>query len=541
MKKIEIIILLVILFLSIFIYSHQLSSIPPGFYIDEAMPAYSAYSILKTAKDEYGKLLPVAFRFFGSYNTPLFIYSLVPAVSALGLSITTVRLTSVVFGILLIPTIWFLIQKMKISSGFIALLGTFIFAISPWNIFYARIGYEVTLAFFLSTLAATTLWLSFKNNKYLPISALLFSLATYAAYTQRFLVPIFLLFFLLVFRKQVFTKSNHKALTRSLIIILVTQIPNFFLLTTPAFFPKSDVSSSSYFLAKLVSYFSPRSLFFTPDPDPQRSIPELSTLYFWLVVPYIIGAIKLFQKPRLPQNKFILLLLFTAPIPASLTKDPFSTHRAMPLLLPVILIITMGLETLSQKIKKYLFIPALIPLIVYSFLMLYRGYFVLLPQQRAMVWGAGVDKLAEYILSNPNSFFIIDTNRVKPPYAALAFYLAYPPEKFQKQVDQTIKNNYYQNPPFSNHFKFANLETRPINWGVDIYKKVILVGDNIAISQTQAAEHSLEKVFEVKDPLDKIVFEAYKTNPKEKCLNSIQKDPLCEDILSSVDNNTTQN
>jgi len=64
----------VVVLFSIFMFFWRLDSTPPGFYIDESLHAYNAVSILETGKDEYGKSFPILFRFYGSYNEPLYVY-----------------------------------------------------------------------------------------------------------------------------------------------------------------------------------------------------------------------------------------------------------------------------------------------------------------------------------------------------------------------------------------------------------------------------------------------------------------------------------
>src|SRR3990172_11807128 len=73
------------------VFFYKLDKIPPGFYIDEALPGYNAYSLLLTGKDEFGKSFPMFFRFYGSYNPPLFTYLVIPWVASLGLNIFAVR------------------------------------------------------------------------------------------------------------------------------------------------------------------------------------------------------------------------------------------------------------------------------------------------------------------------------------------------------------------------------------------------------------------------------------------------------------------
>ena len=93
-KIITIIFIFAILLVGIYVYFYKLGEIPKGFYIDEALPGYNAYSILKTGKDEYGKYLPLVFRFYGSYNPPLYTYFTVLSVKVFGLNIFSVRFVS---------------------------------------------------------------------------------------------------------------------------------------------------------------------------------------------------------------------------------------------------------------------------------------------------------------------------------------------------------------------------------------------------------------------------------------------------------------
>src|SRR3990167_10691408 len=92
--------LILVFILGIFVYFYKLDKIPSGFYIDEALPGYNAYSILKTGKDEYGKFLPLLFRFYGSYNPPLYTYLTVFPIAAFGLSVFSVRFVSALAGLL---------------------------------------------------------------------------------------------------------------------------------------------------------------------------------------------------------------------------------------------------------------------------------------------------------------------------------------------------------------------------------------------------------------------------------------------------------
>ncbi len=520
----ENILLLLIILLSIFLRFYKLGSIPNGLYVDEAASAYNAYSISETGKDEYGKTFPVAFRFFGSYSPPLYTYLTTIPVKIIGLNIFSARLVSAISGVIGVILIYFFFPGRK------GLIASAVFAISPWAIFYSRVGYEINLGFILLSLGILFLWLGINKPKFLFYSYILFSLSTYGAHFERYLAPLILIGSVIVFKK--FSRWG-------MVVAAIIQIPNIYLLFTPAFFAKGGLfyqdliisqakkisifpiflsyplSFIREFVSRYISYFSPRNLFLLEDYDLQRSAPGLSVLYFWMVVPYIVGLICLMKEKKKILNRFLIFLLVIIPIPLAFVKDPFSSQRGLAMLLPIVLIITLGLDYLLLKYRKITFL-LLFALVSISFVFLWRSYFVLLPYERAKIWNWGFDKLATEIQKRPNENFVIDQSRAKPVYIELAFYLKFPPEKLQQVVDSTIKNNYYTNTKFSDNYRFANIETKGIKWEEDIYKKQILVGDEFSVSGTQAREHFLIPVFEIRDPVGMIVFRGFRTNPEQK-------------------------
>lgn len=546
----EVFILLTAVVLGFFLYFYKLNTVP--LYIDEATTGYNAYSLSTTGRDEYGKSWPTALRFLGSYSPPLYTYLTTLAIKVNGLNIESVRLISAILGLLMIFVVFIFLKNLKFYQNFFTpVLTALFFAISPWNMFFARTGYEIYLGFFTYSLGALFVWLGFKSKIFIPIGFAIFSLSTYTAHTERLASPLF--FFLIVgfFRRELFAKENRLFTIIGLVIALIEQIPNLKLFTTPAFATKNDLFYSSLivgqstkipflpdfityplsfireFFSQLLVYFSPRSLFFLPDPDPQRSLPELSVFYPWMIIPYVLGLAFFWAKRKLREVKYFLLLAVSILVPVSLANDPFSTQRALPLLLPLIVIISCGIDKLLLiKPRKILFIAVFI-LVFFSLVSLWRSYFVLFPIERAKTWGYGFEQLTQEIKKRPEEMFVIDQSRTKPTYIELAFFLKYPPEKFQQETDRSIKNNYYTNTKFDSFYRFANIETRNIKWESDIYKDLILVGDGLAVSEEQTKEHFLTKVFEIKDPTGQIVFRGFKTNPKEKCAALISKSPLC--------------
>lgn len=532
---------LLIVALGAFLYFYKLDEIPNGLYVDEAVSGYNAYSVLKTGKDEYGKPFPLAFRFFGSYSPPMHTYLTVPIIYFRGLKISSPRVISGISGLVLVIAVFFFIKSLKIiRSPLTPFLGAFLFAISPWLIFYSRAGYEMNIGFALFSLGVLYLWLGLKKPKLLLLGFPILSLSSYGAHTERFLVPIIAVLFLLVFKKVLFLSKKY--LSSSLLLAFLIQLPNIYFLSTPAFFTKSTLFYKGAifsqaekianflptfigvplafireFTSQYLSYFSPRSLFFLGDPDLQRSIPELSVFYFWMVIPYLYGIYRLFKSIKTDETKFISLLTLVIPIFPALSGDPFSSQRALPLLLPLSLIIFLGIDGLIYNRKIVYWSLTFLVFSVFSLLLLWRSYFVLFPKERAKIWGYGFSPLAEEIRKRPNEKFVIDQSRTKPAYIELAYFLEYPPEELQRSVDPKVRENYYSMVDFKQEYRFANMEIRNIEWKTDIYKEQILVGDELAVSESQQKEHFLTEVFEIRDPIGFIVFVGYKTNPARKC------------------------
>jgi len=506
-KALEIFLLAFIVLLGLFIYLYKLGEIPPGLYLDEAGTGYNAYSILKTGKDEYGKYFPMAMRLFGSYSPPFYIYFSVPVMAIFGLSVFSTRFISAISGAVAITIVFFIIKELKITkSRYAPLVATLFFAITPWAVFYSRMGYEQNLAFLFFSLSVLITQKSLNNPKLLAIAIPTMSLATYTDYSQRLLAPLLFAGIIIIYKDKLLVKKNIRPIIYGIIIAAIIQIPNLKMLFTSSFFTKTDhlytdvVYSQAQkithflpsviavplaflreFLSKFTTYYSPRSLFFLPDSDLQRSIPELSVFYSWMLIPYTIGFYYLWRKRTSLSTRFIILLLIITPLPGALTREPFHIQRTLPLLLPLTLIISIGIDRFIKNKSIATWLPISIFLLTVSLITLWRSYFVLLPQERADIWGFGYPKLAEYIKNHPDKTFVIDQSERTGPkdiaYIQMAFYLNLPPEILQADQNPEIAGDYYNNIEYSFVHKFANIETKQIDWGESVYRDVIFVGD----------------------------------------------------------------
>ncbi len=542
-KYSEILIITTILLLALFLRFYKLSEIPNGFYVDEAAIGYNSYSLLETGRDEYGKTFPIILRSYTMFAPPLYTYFTMLPIKLFGLSIFSVRFISALSGVLSTLIIYFICKQIHLfHSKATAYIAAFLYAISPWSIFFSRGAFEANLAFFLLSLGIFFALLTKKNRWNLVVSFLFLSLSTYAYHANR-LLSILVGFGILVwFVRGAKWKGSIKQITLAIILFLIVQIPYLTILNTEAFqsratgllylgeverqsetirylpsFISYPLSFAREFFAQYIAYYSPKNLFFIPESDLQRSVPELSVWYFWMVIPYIIGLYLLIKRFKEKNVQLLWFLFLTFPIPAALTKDPFSSLRALSLMLPTLLIIVLGIEHLLGKIPKKFGFLLSAGIVCLSGILLWRSYFILFPTERAVYWDYGFSQVAGIIHENPDTHYLVDQSRLEPPYILLAFHLKLPPQKLQAASDPSIKNDYYNGKEFNSTYSFSNIETRNIIWEEDIYKEQVLVGDSYAISEDQAKEHKLTKVFEIEDPLHEVVFVGYQTNPTEKC------------------------
>ena len=159
MKRILFILIMVLAFgLRIF----KLGQNPPSLYWDEASLGYNAYSIATSLHDEHGEFLPLArFIAFGDYKPPGYVYAIVPWSYLFGLNEFSVRLPSMIAGFLMVVITYFLTLKL-FQKVKMALLSSFILAISPWALQFSRAAFEANLAAFFNL---TAVYFFFSSHK----------------------------------------------------------------------------------------------------------------------------------------------------------------------------------------------------------------------------------------------------------------------------------------------------------------------------------------------------------------------------------------
>jgi hypothetical protein len=168
-----------------------LESAPPGLYVDEASYGYNAYSILRTGADEGGVRMPLYFRAFGEYKSPLFTYALVPVVAVLGPTPLSVRLGATLFALATALFVALLVHEGTGHRG-LAWLAFAFAAFVPWLFTPARGGSE-SVALPCMIAAAWWTWLvALRTRRLLPFAAswTAWTLAFYSYSPGRLVAPV---------------------------------------------------------------------------------------------------------------------------------------------------------------------------------------------------------------------------------------------------------------------------------------------------------------------------------------------------------------
>ncbi|HVO69472.1 MAG TPA: glycosyltransferase family 39 protein [Aggregatilineaceae bacterium] len=145
---------LAIVFLAGFIRFHALDTYPILFNQDEMELGYDAWSIWQTGRDQHDELLPLFFRSFDDYVSPVAHYVTAPFVGLLGLSEFSTRLPAAVLGVATVFLVALLGREwFSPAAGVVAAL---LMAVEPWPVNYSRIAFPASLVPFFTTAALFT-------------------------------------------------------------------------------------------------------------------------------------------------------------------------------------------------------------------------------------------------------------------------------------------------------------------------------------------------------------------------------------------------
>lgn len=454
----------------------------PSLNPDEAALGYNAYSLLQTGKDEHGVSWPIHFKSFGDYKPGGYIYLDLPFIKILGLNVLATRLPNLFFSTLAVFILYKLVYLLTNNSK-ISTLSSFVLAVSPWHLQFSRGAWETSTALFFLLLGIYFFYsYIIKSQKiyiYLLPIPLVISLATY--HSVRLIAPILLLVLFIFNFKKLF--NFHVLLAIILGLILITPIAFSFLenggttrlggvgltadkgpvsraeellnqhgnvrLINRAMHNKRVLYALSW-VEKYTSHFNLNFLFINGDEVPRSKNPDMGQLYLLELPLLILGIIKLIQSQNKNLQQFTFSFLFISPLASSITYQAPSALRALPMVIPISILISLGLSLIKNKILIiFIFFLYLISILYYL-----DAYYIHAPKRYSFAWNSGFSETIPYVESQKNNYQnIYFTNKYDQPYILYLFFSKYDPNKIQKQIKLTPPDQF----GFSTVLKIDNI------------------------------------------------------------------------------------
>lgn len=540
--------MVIILAVGFYFRFNKLGEAPAGFYLDEAAIGYNAYSVLLTDKDEYGMKLPLIFRSFGDFKAPVYSYILVPLLKYFELNEWSTRFPSALFGISTVIVLFLLIKEISENKkSLLPFVSALFLAISPWHVLFSRTTYETNLALFFLVSAILFLYKSFKKPVLMVVSALFWSLSFLTYHSERLIAPMMLCLVLISKRELILgkVKEYRKYMVLSVIVGLVMVLPTVFLFKTPGFLSRANTLSifstkrqmpygydeeysgifsglvkneeilmAREFASLYLSYFSPRYLFNLGDYEPRSSYPEMATFFVWQMPFYLVGLFGLIKEKKEKDLKFLVLtMLLISPIPAAMTRDPYSSIRALPQVIPLVVIMAYGLLKISEKIRiNALGYTVGFAVLLFSLVKLNSSIFTLNEYFRAKHWEYGLKEAINIALEHSPELPIIIDNSRGEPYIQALFFTKYDPVSYQNENFEVNLGEYYTNMNRVTRKNMERITVKTIEFGEDTGgKEQYLVADVLAISDEQIRNHKMIKIADVKYPDGSVAYRVVKT------------------------------
>lgn len=513
MKK-ELLVLIFIFFLAFILRFYQLGKIPPNIDWDEAALGYNAYSLLKTGRDEYGVSWPLVFRSFDDYKPPLYFYLTMPSVAIFGLNEFSVRLPSALFGTLTVLVTYFLVRelfnmsyesykpyKTYRTNNLLPLLSAGLLAISPWHLYFSRIGFEANVGIFFNVLGVY-LFLRALNNGWLMIpAAVVFALGLYEYHSERIFIPLLVFGLLLTYRKKLLKIKKQVVIAGLTMLVLV--LPAVKIMTAPEnlmrfqgtssfadqtgllernivkledaqkkndwlgmIFANRRITYAQVLINGYLSHFNFNWLFISGDQERHKA-PGVGLLYWW-ELPFLLTGIYYLLRSDLDKKiKYTVFWWFlVAPVAASPTTELPHAVRTL-VFLPTFQIFTAyGVISVVSSIKNQvsrrkllLAVSCWLLAVGFNFFYFFHQYFIHLPLEFSQYWQYGYKQAVEYVQENYDKYDkIIVSSQLEQPHIFFLFFLKYPPEKYLAEGGTTSGGfEEYRN-------RFDKFEFRRISW-----------------------------------------------------------------------------
>ena len=471
--------LILIIFLGAFLRLFKIMEFPIQLNHDEITQLYDAISIAQTGRDIYGNFLPTIFPSVNDFKSPFYTYATAFTYLLLGGHEWIIRIPGVIFGILMIPAVyWFTLKLLKESR--IALFASFFTAIAPFEIFFSRKSFENIAGIFFLLIGLSCL-LSYieKNDKvrWLYLGVFFSSLGMYTYFSHAIIIPLLLIslvviyskFFLHNIRKVAFAALFFIILISPLLLIIYTN-PDARIRTKTVFIGQDPVLGeqlelnnvdgalgklldikilAGYSFNRYLQQFDPMYLYGNGLDFTNETLIGVGPMLFCLFPFLIFGIIYLASKNSFSnERKFILSWVLLGMLPSGLTFEEHSPHRVIMVFTMLNIISAVGFFALGGFISRFqnkvrLVISGLVSIaIIFNLLFFLHIYFVNFPYEKSHTIQYPFKNVALFAWSEYENydFIVFDPQfGTDAPIIGVgahyyfAYYGNYQPAKFQQE------------------------------------------------------------------------------------------------------------
>ncbi len=309
----------------------RLTSVPNGFFADEASAALDASSIAHTLHDQHGVYLPVFFQALGEWVGGFHVYWDAPFLALFGLSEFAVRLASAEAGTLTVLLVYLFATRMYNQQ--IGLVSASLLAIAPWHLIQSRVGWQVVDVPLVTALCLTLFYKGLARSWWLPLSFMCWAIGFYTYFPGRLFFPLLGLAALVIYAGPLW--QSRRAAAVGAIAALIMLIPVVPAIWHGIFFVRLNQLSNGQVsvLAQLRTgwanywaHFEPGFLFQTStDWITRHYIRGFGMLYPFEAPFLVIGLVVVLLRHR-RADLFLLSWLAIYPLAAALVGPPVSTR-----------------------------------------------------------------------------------------------------------------------------------------------------------------------------------------------------------------------
>ncbi len=325
---------------------------PPGYHRDEAALSLNAYTLSTGLRDEDGARLPLFFRSFEDYKSPLYPYLLAGVFKLTGPDATVARGFSAVLVLAAVVLLGVLARRLT-ASNLVAVIVVLTAGLTPWLFELGRIAIEATTQPLFIVLLLLTLERTSRRRRYGAVEGLtagmLIALVTYSYTGSRLLGP------LLAVALLVFAGSGRwRFVVSAWITVLVALAPiGIYAIRHPGALTaryeattiaRDGLSGPRLVLEAIGNWLrdiDPWHWATAGDPAPYIHNGGYGAFYGSIAILAVAGAVLVLLRERAELWwRYVLLATLLVPIPAALTVDRFNAIRlaALPVFMLVLAI-----------------------------------------------------------------------------------------------------------------------------------------------------------------------------------------------------------